>query len=715
MKNETPEQPSLFPEDGEPAAQTPAPPPDTGIGPDAAPAEPDAMRPDDPAEPPPPPPPPHPPADGHKDSVAGDPLRSMMDSNFLQYASYVICDRAIPNLEDGLKPVQRRILHSLFETDDGRFTKVANIVGHCMQYHPHGDASIGDALVTLVNRGYLIEGQGNFGNLFTGDSAAASRYIECRLTELARNEIFNKDLTRWVPSYDGRRKEPVTLPAKLPLLLMLGAEGIAVGLATRLLPHNFPELLEAQIAILEKKPFKILPDFPQGGLADFTEFDKGLGRIRLRARIVPREGQKLSIVELPYGTTTETLTNTIEEAARAGKVPVKTIDDFTSDKVEIELTLHPEASVTKAIESLYAFTACETTISAHPVVIYKNRPADMDTHQILEANTAQLLRILKAELLLRKRQLLEELHSKTLVQLFVEHRIYKLIEDCPTYPAVQKAVLDGLAPFRDRLRRDITLQDVELLLSIKIRRISLFDSRKNEKELEGILAELQAVEKSLAEPVKHAIRYLKDLLKKYAARYPRKTQIASFGNIELRTLTAKELTLYHDREKGYLGSQVEGQAILECSSYDKIVVVWQDGRYKLMTPPEKLFVDSTLLYCSKYDREKVMTLVYTQDEFTFIKRFTFGGMILNKEYLCTLEGAKILLLEEGTPEVLYLRYNPAKGQRIHQQSFRPEQVPVKSVKSRGNQLTSKSVARITSRKPSWWDESSAVSGGPLLL
>jgi topoisomerase-4 subunit A len=639
---------------------------------------------------------------------AASSLHRLMDINFLQYASYVICDRAVPHLDDGLKPVQRRILWSLHEKDDGRFVKVANIVGHSMQYHPHGDASISDALVNLENKRYLIEGQGNFGNFITGDRAAASRYIECRLTELARREMFHDALTPLIPSYDGRNKEPVVLPCKLPLVLMLGADGIAVGLSTRILPHNFGELLEAQIAILRKKPFTVLPDFPQGGLMDAGDYGGGNGRIKIRARIKEKEKHPgvLVITEVPYGTTTETLIASIEESARTGKVPVRSISDFTAATAEIELTLSQGANPVQAVQALYAFTACEQSLSSRIIVIRGNRPAEMDVPSVLRANTERLLLLLDAELKHRKQELSEEIHAKTLVQLFVENRIYKLIETCTTYPEVQKAVLEGLAPFRSQLRRDITADDVEMLLGVRIRRISLFDIQKNRKEIDGLVLELAQVEKNIGALTPYAIRYLQNLLKTYAPLYPRRTELAAFGQIEVRELTAKELTVKIDREKGYLGTEVEGEALLECSSLDKLVALWADARYKVFPPPGKLFTDTSLLYADKYDRDRVMTLVYAFEQITWLKRFTLGGAIMNKEYTCAPPGSEVLFFSADEAPELYLKYKPAKNQKIHQQIFKTADVPVKGVQARGNQMTMKAVERISAgpNKPRWWRE-----------
>ncbi len=638
--------------------------------------------------------------DGH------GPLQTMMDQNFLEYASYVICDRAIPTMEDGLKPVQRRILWSLHETDDGRFTKVANVVGHCMQYHPHGDASIADALVNLTNKRYLIEGQGNFGNVFTGDRAAASRYIECRLTNLARNEIFNDDLTEFVPNYDGRKKEPVTLPSKLPLLLMLGAEGIAVGMSTRILPHNFIELIEAQIAILQKQPFKVLPDFIQGGLIDVSEYDDGNGRVKLRARLKPTKNGRLVVNELPPGITTESLVASIEDAVRKKKVPVRAINDFTSEHVEIELVLSPGTKPDKAIKALYAFTNCETAITGRVVVIRKNRPVDSTVSEILRENTTQLVDVLRRELELKKKNLLNALHHKTLIQIFVEERIYKRIEECKTADAVRAAILSGFEPFQEKLQRDITKEDLEMLLGVRIRRISLFDIGKNRKEIEGILAELTQVEKHLKRLTPYVIRYLKALLKTYSAEYARRTEIATFKNVEVRELTATELKIRFDAERGYVGHAVDGDVLFECSSYDKVIVASRDGRYRVMSPPEKLYVDGDLMYCAKADRERVYTIVYTEHDygFTYMKRFKTGGFILDKEYRCATEGSEVLIFEDTNPTEIYVKYKPAKGQRIHQQVFQPSDIPVKGAKARGNQMTAKPISRVAIAKPRWWKD-----------
>lgn len=637
------------------------------------------------------------------------PLTNLIDFNFLQYASYVICERAIPNVADGLKPVQRRIMHALKEKDDGRFIKVANVVGHTMQYHPHGDASIGDALVTLTNKQYLIEGQGNFGNIFTGDSAAAPRYIECRLTELARNELFNKDLTDFIPSYDGRNREPVTLPAKLPMLLMLGADGIAVGLSTHILPHNFIELLEAEIQIIQEKKrspaqINVLPDFQTGGIMDVSEYENGLGKVKVRALIEKQGPHKLLIKELPCMQTTESVIGSIEEAVKRKKLQVRSINDFTSENVCIEITLSQGANQDKAIKALYAFTKCEVSVSSRMIVICNKRPAEMNTEQVLRENVRQLLDILRRELMLRKNNLLDDFHNKTLIQIFVENRIYKKIEECKTYEAVIKAVLKGLEPFRSKLKRNVTRNDVEMLLGVRIKRISRFDIEKNRKDIEAILKELAEVEEYLNSLKAYAVNYLKSLIRKYKKTYPRRTKIDRFKALDVRKLTSNELSINIDTDKGFLGHSVKGQSLLNCSSLDKLLIVKNDGAFVVMPPPATYYIDNNLIWCGLYKRDLIFTAVYTEWGVTYIKRFEIGGTIMNRDYRYIPKDAQLQLCTIGTPESIFLKYKPAKGLRIHQQEFKPKQVLIKGVKAKGRQMTSKTIARIDTKTGRWWDK-----------
>ncbi len=660
-------------------------------------------------------------------------LRALIDRNFLSYASYVIRDRAIPALEDGLKPVQRRILHSLHENDDGKFIKVANIVGYTMQFHPHGDASIGDALVALAQKRYLIEGQGNFGNLFTGDPSAAPRYIECRLTELAPRELFNDPLTRTIPSYDGRNREPVTLPAKLPVLLMLGADGIAVGLSTRVLPHNFGELLEAQIALLQDRPFTLLPDFQQGGIMDASGYERGYGKIKMRAVIEPKPHTpgSLLIREIPPGTTTESIQASIEEAVRKKKLKVRSVDDFTAEKVEIEVKLSPGEDSKKAIAALYHFTECEQSLSVRPIVIRDSRPVEMSVDDILRENTRQLSETLRAELAMRREELAENIHSRTLAQIFIEERLYKNIEKCETYEAVQTTVLKGVSKFRHQLHRDVTTEDVERLLGLPIKRISRFDLQQNQHDIEKMMAELDETEDHLKNLTRYAVNYLKNLHKLYAKTYPRLTRITAFEETSAREHAIRNLPMAYDKVRGYLGHGVRGEGIepaFLCSELDRVLTVHGDGAYKVLPPPEKLFVDRDLLHYSIHDRERIFTVAYSAGGTLYVKRFNFGGAVMNKDYRCVPEKAKIVLFTAEPLDKLYIKYKPHRvtsvSPRTRHGGLRPappdEQtidlagVPVQNPKTLGQSLSHRPVEYIRTARPRGWpDQTGAAPLGPL--
>jgi len=638
------------------------------------------------------------------------PLHRRVNRGFLDYASYVIRDRAIPNLADGLKPVQRRILWALHEKDDGRFIKVANVVGHTMQYHPHGDASIGDALVVLANKRYLIEGQGNFGNLFTGDLAAAPRYIECRLTELARNEVFNDEITDFVPSYDGRNKEPVTLPSKLPLLLMLGTEGIAVGMASRILPHNFPELLEAQIAILKKQSFKCLPDFQTGGLMDARGYKDGTGEIKVRAKIKVKDESSVLIKEIPPTTTTDSLIDSIEDASRKGKIKVKSINDFTSEEVEIEVKAPGGVSAEQLVDALYAFTDCEVTISSRIVVIKNNRPVELTVSDVLRENTEQLVATLKRELELKESKLQDELHFRTLERIFIEERIYKRIEQCKSNDAVLAAVHEGFKPFRKQLIRELADPDVERLLAVRIRRISLFDINRHREEMEKVKADLAETRKNLKNLTKYVISHLEGLLAKYGPLYPRLTKSSRYDEVDAKEVAFKAFKVAYDRESGYVGYKVSGEEFnVECTKFDKLILVFKDGHYQVTELPEKFFVGPDLVYCGLPERDRVFTAAYTNREATYLKRFTFGGTILNKVYHCIPPKSRILFFEPDTPAELYIRYKPAPYQRINQQTCKPAEVEVKGPKTRGRQISIKDVSSINSQPSRGWDPDAATT------
>jgi topoisomerase-4 subunit A len=632
------------------------------------------------------------------------PLHRRVNRSFLDYASYVIRDRAIPHIADGLKPVQRRILWALHEKDDGRFIKVANVVGHAMQYHPHGDASIGDALVVMANKRYLIDRQGNYGNIYTGDPAAAPRYIECRLSELARAELFNDEITELVPSYDGRSKEPVTLPSKLPLLLMLGTEGIAVGMASRILPHNFPELLEAQIAILKKQPFKCLPDFQTGGLMDARGYKDGAGEIKVRAKIKTQDESTVVITEIPPTTTTDSLMGSIEDASRKGKIKVKSVNDYTAEDVEIEVKAPAGVSAEQLVDALYAFTDCEVSIASRIVLIKNNRPVEMTVSEVLQENTAQLVQILKSELELKQGKLQDELHFRTLERIFIEERLYKKIEQCKTNEAVIAAVLDGFKPFRKQLLRELNDADIERLLQVRIRRISLFDINRHREEMEKVKAELEETRKNLKQLTKYVVAHLEALLAQYGPQYPRLTKSSRYDEVDAREVAFKSFKVAYDRESGYIGHKVSGEEFkAECTKFDKLLLVFKDGHYQMVELPEKLFVGPDVVYCGLPERERIFTCAYTNREATYLKRFTFGGAILNKIYHCIPPKSKVLFFEPDTPAELYIKYKPAPYQKVNQQTCNPSQVEVKGPKTRGRQISIKDVSSINSKPSRGWD------------
>jgi topoisomerase-4 subunit A len=654
------------------------------------------------------------------------PFGRLMEANFLQFASYSICDRALPTVEDGLKPVQRRILHAMWEKDDGRFSKVAGVVGNTMHYHPHGDAAIKDAIVTLANKRYLIQGQGNFGNIFTGDEAAAARYIECRLTKLAREQLFSPKITDYVPSYDGRNKEPILLPAKIPLSLMLGIDGIAVGLSTAILPHNFLELLEAEIAILQKKPCpKLVPDFLTGGVMDASEYNDGNGSIKVRAKIEQREKEKnkLFITSVPYGITTDRLAESIEKAIKTKKLPIRHIDNFTAEKVEIELSLTPGSDLEKVRKALYAFTECERKISSRIVILKDNRPVELSVSEMLADHAKRLQEIFAAEFRVRLGEIDQLMMRKTLEAIFIENRIYKRIETVKTAEAVSMEIRLGFAPFIEQIGHEITDDEIEMLLKIPIRRISLYDINRHNDEMEALRQEHAQISDDLSHLARYATKFLKNLHKEYAKVYPRLTEVADgFQEIDERALTSTELTLRLSEDR-YIGYDVkQGTPIFPCSSLDKIYIVWSDGRYRFIPPPDKLLADAEYepdkewlgalktrapvryFTAGIYNRDEVFTCVYYEPlyGFTYIKRFTWGGMIMNKDYSLVPEGATVLLLYRGTPETIYVKFKFLKYQRYSQLAFDPQKVRVTAASSKGIQMTSKQIERIDTKRPQWW-------------
>ena len=486
-------------------------------------------------------------------------VKNLFDKNFIEYASYVIRDRAIPDLEDGLKPVQRRIMHTLFKIDDGRFHKVAGVVGECMKYHPHGDASIGGALVVLANKGIFIDRQGNFGNMYTGDEASAPRYIECRVNPLAKDFLYNPNITEYVPSYDGRNEEPVVFRAKIPVALIIGAEGIAVGMSTKILPYNIREVLEAEKKALRGESFEIYPDVPTGGLIDVSGYNDGNGKLITRAKFDMSDEKKIVITELPVDSTSESLMNSIESAYKSGKLKISSIDDFTTDHCQIEIKL-PRGVYAKDVEkALYAFTDCEKSISCQMLVIKDNMPVAMTATEIIKYYAKKLTQIVKDELEFERAKLTEELHARTLERIFIEERIYKKIEQMKTAEDVNNAVKTGFKPFKKELVREITDDDVDSLLKIPIRRISLFDINKNRDQVTAINARLKEIAKRLKHLTDCAIEYLDAMLAKFKPEdLERHTQIAKFTSVDAKAIVKRDIPLRYDGAKGYLGTSVFG-------------------------------------------------------------------------------------------------------------------------------------------------------------
>jgi len=625
-------------------------------------------------------------------------LKPLMEKNFLEYASYVIMDRAIPDLRDGCKPVQRRILHTLHQMHDGKFHKVANVIGECMKLHPHGDASIGDALVVLANKDYFIEKQGNFGNILTGHAAAASRYTECRLTPLAVDTLFNPALTETLPSYDGRRLEPKELPAKVPVLLMLGAEGIAVGMSTTILPHNFIELLEAQVAILKDQDYTLAPDFIQGGLIDVGEYDDGRGRIRVRARIEKVSGaQKLVIRDVPFSTTTTSLIASIEAAVQKGKVIVSTISDFTADKVEIELHLSRGASAETVMDQLYAHSDCEVSINSNLVVIRGEKPVEITISDYLKEFTGILKKQIKAELEHELENLENRRHWLTLEQIFIENRVYKAIEKANTEEAVKRQVFDGMKPFKKLFVRPMTDDDVTRLLDLKIRRISAYDIRKNRGEIDDIVAAIRQCNVKLRNLTKTTIGWLTGLIEKYRDRYPRRTVIDTFHTVDKVAVAKANIRLSYDREAGYFGSSMRGsEFVMNVTEYDRILAVTSDGTYRVMAPPEKAWMPGALLYAAVWDPTKGehFVLVYRDaNKVAWGKRVHIERFITNKTYSLVKEGSVGIdfLSEKKNPGTLQLNMVPFRRQKVKAVTVDLGKIPACGLTARGLKLTTKPV------------------------
>ena len=600
-------------------------------------------------------------------------LTGMYKNWFLDYASYVILERAVPHVEDGLKPVQRRILHAMKVVDDGRYNKVANIVGQTMQYHPHGDASIKDALVQLGQKDLLIDCQGNWGNILTGDEAAAGRYIEARLSKFALDVVFNKKTTEWMLSYDGRKEEPVTLPVKFPLLLAQGADGIAVGLASKILPHNFNELIHAAIAHLRGETFQLYPDFPTGGMIDVSRYNDGLrgGAVKVRAKISKIDKRTLSITEIPYTTTTESIKESIVKANEKGKIKIRRVDDNTAERVEIIVQVAPDESSDKTIDALYAFTDCEVSIAPNACVIWDEKPHFMGVSEILRRSAEHTRALLGQELEIRLHELNEAWHAASLERIFIENKLYQLIEGCKTREAAYAAVDKGLEPFKKLLRREVTLEDVQRLTELKFIRISRFDSDKADTEIKGIEAEIKRVRHDLDHLTDYAVAYYERIREKYGKGRERRTELRSFDTIEAAKVAVTNAKLYVDRAEGFFGigkSMKEAELVCDCSDIDDVIVFTKDGRYIITKVCDKAFFDKNIYYIGVFKRNDERTI------YNILYRDGKNGPILMKR--CAIKGVtrdKEYDITKGTPksEILYMSVNPNGEAEVLKVYFKP--------------------------------------------
>jgi topoisomerase-4 subunit A len=631
-------------------------------------------------------------------------LQDLMRKNFIDYASYSILDRAIPDLRDGLKPVQRRILHTLFEMHDGRYHKVANVVGETMKLHPHGDAAIGDALVVLANKDYFVDKQGNFGSLLTGHPAAAPRYIECRLTPLALETIFNENLTEFRPSYDGRNREPIVFPTKIPIALMLGSEGIAVGMATRILPHNLVELWEAQIAILHGEEIELEPDFPQGGIADVSEYDDGRGKVEIRARLRSPDPKRIVITELAYSTTTESLTASIEAAVQKGRVKVATIHDYTTDRAEIELVLSRGATAKEVIPQLYAYTDCSVSVASSIVLIRDRRPVQLSATEVLRELTENLREQIRAELEWEKEQLLERKHWLTLEALFVEHKIYRRIETAETDRAVRKEVEDGMQEHADQLVRPLVDDDITSLLGLRIRRISAYDKAKNRGEIEDIDGKLAEVGEKLEHLTRTVIETIEGFIERFGADFPRRTTAQSFDAIDKKVVSQQSIKLYYDRKTGFFGSSVKAdKPTLSAGEYDLILGIASDGSYRIMTPPEKILFTGRLIHHAIFDPDRgaEFTVVYRDSaKMLYGKRIHIDKFIRNREYQLIKDKAgkiDLLLAPDEAGEIAF-EFAPAPRQRIKSGKFNLAKLETTGTTARGVRLATKPVKSVKAKQ-----------------
>jgi len=646
---------------------------------------------------------------------------------FLDYASYVILERAVPAIEDGFKPVQRRIMHSLKDLDDGRYNKVANIVGHTMQYHPHGDASIADAMVQIGQKDILIDTQGNWGNILTGDRAAAARYIEARLSKFALDVVFNAKITEWQQSYDGRRKEPINLPVKFPMLLAQGAEGIAVGLSTKILPHNFNELIEASIKHLQGKKFTIFPDFPTGGIADITNYNDGLrgGKVRSRARIHQEDKTTLVITEIPFGTNTSSLIESILKANDSGKIKIKKIEDNTAAEVEIQIHLPSGISPDKTIDALYAFTACETSISPLGCVIEDNKPLFVGVSEMLRRSTERTVELLRAELQIQLDELEEQWHFASLERIFIEKRIYRDIEEQETWEGVIDAIDKGLKPHIGHLKRAITTEDIVRLTEIRIKRISKFDIDKAQQKIDSLEEQIATIKNHLANLIVYAIDFFKRLRKEYGEGKERKTELKIFDDIEATKVVIRNTKLYVNREEGFVGTALKkDEYVTDCSDIDDLVVFTEDGKMMITKVDAKTFIGKNIIHVAvfkKKDKRTIYNMVYKDGlkGASFVKRFAVTGVTRDKEYDLTQEnkGSKVLYFTanpNGESEIVHILLRQSGSIKKLKFDLDFADILVKNRNSKGNIVTKYPIKRIelkekglSTLKPRkiWFDDS----------
>jgi len=655
------------------------------------------------------------------------PVKGMYEDWFLDYASYVILERAVPHLNDGLKPVQRRILHSMKELDDGRYNKVANVVGNTMKYHPHGDASIGDALVQLGQKELLIDCQGNWGNILTGDSAAAPRYIEARLSKFALDVVFNPQTTKWTPSYDGRNKEPETLPIKFPLLLAQGVEGIAVGLACKILPHNFVELLESSIKILRNEPFEIFPDFLTGGMIDVSKYNNGLrgGKIRVRAKIKVEDKKTLVITEVPFGVTTNKLIESIIKANDKGKIKIKKIDDNTARDVELIIQLFNDTSADQTIDALYAFTDCEVSISPNSCVISNDKPQFLGVDEMLRISTNNTVDLLKQELEIELNDLKERWQWVSLERIFIENEIYEKIKPCRTDQEIDDTITLGLKPFIQNQLREPNIDDIHKLRKIPIDRISKYNSDKANDVLLAIEDDMKQVKFDLAHIVDYAIAYFDRILKKYGKGKERKTEIRNFDTIEAQAVAVANEKLYCNFKEGFAGYKLKNdEYICDCSDIDDVIVFRRDGTVVVKKVQEKDFFGTDIIHIDvfrKNDERTIYNLVYQDGAFgkAYVKRFAVTNIIRDKEYILTkgIKGSKILYFSSnpnGEAEIISISLKPKPGLRKMNFDFDFAELAIKGKNAQGNILTRYLVRKIVkkgdgvstlSARKIWFDDS----------